>query len=388
MLVGNVVTGGAAQSTTAALTVNPLTPPVITTQPAGVAITAGQTATLSVVATGAPPLTYQWFQGQSGDTSTPVAGATAASLAISPGATTSYWVQVANTAGSVASVTATVTVNSPPTCTLAVQGTETSDFTTLFTVQAVATCTDPQGKSLTTSIDWGDGSPPATGPGGALTATHTYTAPLQSDYTNVVTATDALGLTGTVMYSTTLIPAGQASPVFSGQSSDFTVSLTSPSPPPPVQVTFDCTTVTDSTGKVYDASTVGISCDSTPAIVTLSSASQNVQIGIQTTGSAIGAVAPAARMSGLFYACCLPLPGWLLFRLRKRRSKAAGLPLSQMLFLAVAGVLAFQLTGCGGGFTIPAKNPSSSSTPAVNYQVTIVDSPVNPANVTGLVQIR
>jgi N,N-dimethylformamidase beta subunit-like protein/uncharacterized protein DUF4082/Big-like domain-containing protein/purple acid phosphatase-like protein/Ig-like domain-containing protein len=85
----------------------------ITTQPASLMVNAGQTATLTVVAAGTPPLTYQWFSGTSGDTSQPVTGATASTYT-TPAltATKSYWVQVSNSSGSTNSVTATVTLNS------------------------------------------------------------------------------------------------------------------------------------------------------------------------------------------------------------------------------------------------------------------------------------
>ena len=87
-------------------------PPSITTQPAGATILSGQTASLAVVATGAPPLTYQWFTGSTGDTSQPISGATSSTYT-TPAltATTSYWVSVSNSAGSTNSNTATITVN-------------------------------------------------------------------------------------------------------------------------------------------------------------------------------------------------------------------------------------------------------------------------------------
>lgn len=87
------------------------TAPAITTQPSSPgAITAGQSATLSVTASGTAPLSYQWYTGSSGNTSSPVANGTAASVTVSPTTTTSYWVRVSNSCGSVNSVTVTVTV--------------------------------------------------------------------------------------------------------------------------------------------------------------------------------------------------------------------------------------------------------------------------------------
>src|SRR2546427_7249874 len=51
---------GTATTTGATLTVNPATPPTITTQPANQTVTAGQTATFTAAATGSPTPTVQW----------------------------------------------------------------------------------------------------------------------------------------------------------------------------------------------------------------------------------------------------------------------------------------------------------------------------------------
>lgn len=69
-------------------------PPSIATQPQNKTITPPATSTsLSVTATGSGPLTYQWFSGNSGDTSTPSIGTTNP-ITVSPTATASYWVRV------------------------------------------------------------------------------------------------------------------------------------------------------------------------------------------------------------------------------------------------------------------------------------------------------
>src|SRR5207237_3525434 len=52
---------GSATSNAATLTLTPApVPPSITTQPASQTVTAGQTATFTVAATGTAPLSYQW----------------------------------------------------------------------------------------------------------------------------------------------------------------------------------------------------------------------------------------------------------------------------------------------------------------------------------------
>jgi len=77
------------------------TMPSITTQPQSQTIPSGQTATLSVVAMDATPLSYQWYEGASGDTSNLISGATSSSYTTPVlTQTTSYWVRVYNSCGS------------------------------------------------------------------------------------------------------------------------------------------------------------------------------------------------------------------------------------------------------------------------------------------------
>jgi Ig-like domain CHU_C associated len=90
--------------------------PSVATQPANQTIVVGTKATLSVVAAGTG-LTYQWFEGATGDTSKPQNGATSASFT-TPALLkkTQYWVRVSGTctgAQPVFSHTATVEVKGP-----------------------------------------------------------------------------------------------------------------------------------------------------------------------------------------------------------------------------------------------------------------------------------
>src|SRR5206468_2619425 len=50
-------------------------------------------------------LTYQWYVGTSGTTTTPIAGATGSSVSVTPQNTTSYWVKVTGTCGTLNSAT-------------------------------------------------------------------------------------------------------------------------------------------------------------------------------------------------------------------------------------------------------------------------------------------
>lgn len=93
--------GSVCYSDTPTLTVQ-VCVPQITAQPQSAPLdkvtNPSATATLSVTAD-ITPVTYQWYVGQAGDTSAPVASATNSSLTISPNATTTYWVRVSGSCG-------------------------------------------------------------------------------------------------------------------------------------------------------------------------------------------------------------------------------------------------------------------------------------------------
>jgi hypothetical protein len=91
----------------------PCTQSSITTHPSSATIAPGGSTTLTVVAAGTAPISYQWYTGTSGNTASPIAGATNASVTVSPSATTTYWVHVANNCNTIGnnSTTAVVTVS-------------------------------------------------------------------------------------------------------------------------------------------------------------------------------------------------------------------------------------------------------------------------------------
>lgn len=110
----DVVVSNAAGSITsqrATLTVNPASAaPTITTQPANQTVTAGQTATFSVVAAGTGPLTYQWQEN-----GTAISGATSNSyttpVTTAANSGEQFSVTITNAFGNITSSTATLTVN-------------------------------------------------------------------------------------------------------------------------------------------------------------------------------------------------------------------------------------------------------------------------------------
>jgi hypothetical protein len=88
------------------------TPPAITSQPASKSVAAGTNVSFNVTATGTAPLAYQWSKGASA-----ILGATNSSYSIAAVTTNdaaNYKVVITNSAGSITSSVATLTVLLPP----------------------------------------------------------------------------------------------------------------------------------------------------------------------------------------------------------------------------------------------------------------------------------
>jgi hypothetical protein len=88
--------------------------PQITVQPQSVVVDSGEAVTFSVTATGTEPLSYQWYEGNAGVTTTPTGGKTGQFTSPPLSGTTKYWVRVGNSCGQVDSLAAIVTVRPPP----------------------------------------------------------------------------------------------------------------------------------------------------------------------------------------------------------------------------------------------------------------------------------
>jgi hypothetical protein len=108
-----LVVSNAAGVVTSAVAVLTITgPPMITVQPASQSVAVGTNAGFSVIATGTPPLSYQWLFGTA-----PITDATNASLILTnvqPADAGSFTVVVTNSAGSATSAVAVLTVVLPP----------------------------------------------------------------------------------------------------------------------------------------------------------------------------------------------------------------------------------------------------------------------------------
>jgi hypothetical protein len=120
----------------------PATPPAITSNPANLTVTAGQTAAFSVAATGTTPLSYQWKMN-----GTAIGGATSASYTTAAATTANsgetFSVAVSNSAGTATSSSATLTVNAPVTAptisSSPANQTVTAGQTAAFSVSATGT---------------------------------------------------------------------------------------------------------------------------------------------------------------------------------------------------------------------------------------------------------
>lgn len=97
--------------------------PVILAPPSGISVRWDAPAALRVAATANAALRYQWYRGETGETASPVEGATGALLVIADlPATTRFWVRISNAGVLTDSPAATVTVLAPVGA-LSVQGT-------------------------------------------------------------------------------------------------------------------------------------------------------------------------------------------------------------------------------------------------------------------------
>lgn len=237
-----------------------------------------------------------------------------------------------------------------------------------FVISASVTCTDPQGEALATTIDWGDKtSTTVNGDSGELLVVPKPAPyPAKSNfYVVTVTSKDSpSGLSSVPVTSSVSFSESQA--VFAGQSATVTAT---------VQVlqagtvTFECQTVTDSSGVVRQASDLGITCSSQPSPIMLSGGLQSVTFVIQTTGRASASLVPRAKHRPWFYAFWL-WPAVLGAAVGGTRTRRQRMLKCVALIAVIAMLLIF--TFCGGGFTPPSGGGTSTPTPAGSYQVTVV----------------
>lgn len=198
MAVAPVISGNPFAGSYQSLVVTAATLPVITTQPTSLTINSGSTATFTVAATG-PSLTYQWYQGTSGETANPISLATSSSYTTpSLGSNGSYWVRVSNGAGNVNSNTVTATVIQPPNITSQPNPVSvTAGSSATFTVGATGT-------SL--SYQWFQGNTGITTNPISLATSSSYTTPPISQSGNYwVRVSNSAGVLNSNTVAVTLI---------------------------------------------------------------------------------------------------------------------------------------------------------------------------------------
>jgi hypothetical protein len=153
----------------------PCTPPSILTQPQSASVRGNPSVTLSVIASGTS-LTYQWFVGASGITSSGISGATQPQITVNPSVTTSYWVRVTNSCTSVDSDAAVVTVND---CPIVILTSATASAASIFSGKSATLTATANAGNSTVTYQWfagtsGDTSHP-TGSGATVVVSPTST---------------------------------------------------------------------------------------------------------------------------------------------------------------------------------------------------------------------
>ena len=278
-----VVSNAAGTVTSNAAMLTVMTQPSITTQPASEGVIAGQTATFSVVASGAAPFTYQWSKNGS-----PISGATASSYTTPATATSdsgsTFSVVVTNSGGNVTSNSATLTVTAaatkPSITTQPASVTVTAGQTATFSVAASGTSPF--------TYQWSKGGAAINGAtASSYTTPVTATSDSGSQFTVVVTnsagsaTSSAATLTVTAAITKPSITTQPASAtVTAGQTATFSVAASGTSPFT-YQWSKGGVAINGATNSSY----------TTPATVLSDSGSQFTVVVTNSAGSAISSAA-------------------------------------------------------------------------------------------------
>ena len=271
--------GGSTGTATLTVTVNPAaSAPSITSQPANQTVTAGQTASFSVTASGTAPLSYQWKKNGAN-----ISGAMSSSYT-TPATTTAdsgstFSVVVTNSAGTATSNNATLTVNAasvaPSITSQPASRTVTAGQTASFSVTATGTAP--------LSYQWKKNGTNITG---AMSSSYTTPATTTGDSgsTFSVVVTNSAG-TATSNNATLTVNAGSVAPsitsqpanqtVTAGQTASFSVTA-SGTAPLTYQWKKNGTTITGATASSY----------TTPATTTADNGSTFSVVVTNSTSSA------------------------------------------------------------------------------------------------------
>ncbi len=263
---------GSATSNNATLTVNPAAvAPSITSQPASQTVPAGQTATFGVSAGGTAPMSYQWRKN-----GTNITGATSSSYS-TPATTTTdsgstFSVVISNSAGSVSSNTATLTVNqaaavAPSITTQPGNQTVTVGQTATFSVLATGTASlSYQWRKSGTNISGANAS--------SYTTPATSTADSGSTFSVVVSnsAGSATSNSASLMVNSAPVSGGGGKLVLSTNRLVFYAEGSAAPAPKSIKVTSSSGSAMTFNADVYGGSWVSInpSAATTPGQITVS----------------------------------------------------------------------------------------------------------------------
>ncbi len=181
-------------------------PPTIVTQPVGESVAAGGTTSFSVVASGTPTLTYQWYRIPAGQTTgTLISGATSATYSVPSSATTTsndqdaYYVIVSNNYGQAVSQPATLAVGNG--ILLQITG---QPITQYVDVGASATYQVTAVSNLPLTYQWYEAAPGSstfTAIPGATSSTYTLDSAASADSGSVFYVVVSNGVTSSVTSS-------------------------------------------------------------------------------------------------------------------------------------------------------------------------------------------
>lgn len=201
-----VVTNTAGSSTSNVATLSSGVAPSITVHPSPVSVTAGQSASFTVVASGTAPLSYQWYRY-----GVAVTGATSSTLTLSNAQSAdagAYTVTVTNSFGSMGSNVGSLTVNS------AAPSISSHPQSTSATVDQSVSLSVTASGSNPLSYQWRKGGAPVAG---ATSATLTFNSISLSDAGSYdVVVTNSSG-SATSSSATLTVNAGNTAPTFTTQ---------------------------------------------------------------------------------------------------------------------------------------------------------------------------